>query len=92
MPPKEELYIVDYISAPEDDGGILFVSDKDTNQMSFEPLSEITLDITSKSMNHFSAMSLGRRVRGYFVIDESGMPSGEADFVTPLRADQTESF
>lgn len=92
MPPKEELYIADFISTPEDDGGILFVSNKETNQMSFEPLGEITIDITSKSMNHFSATSLGRRVRGYFVIDEFGMPSGEADFVTPLRVDQTESL
>mgnify|MGYP003606021753 CR=1 FL=1 len=92
MPQREELHIVDVVPSSVDDECVLFVADKLTHQISFEPLSDISIDIKSRNaISHFSARSLGRRVIGFYTIDDDGSVNGEADFVTPLLAGEVES-
>lgn len=92
MPQRIEMRIIESIKTPAEDERILLVEDKETNQVSFEPLHDITLDIVSKALTHFSARSLGRHVTGFYNANQAGEISGEVDFLTPLAPGEMEEY
>ncbi len=92
MAKSEELKIVSVETSSLEEDGFFFVADKQTRQMSFEPLEDIFVSARTATLAYFSAQSLGRRVRGFIGVAKDGTQYGEVDFVTPLRAGEDEVF
>ena len=94
MPKSETLHIIG-ISLPlesESAEAIVYAANKQTGQMSFEPLESISINNRSINTQFFSARSLERRIRGYYSAETPSQNKGEIDIVTPLSADEFEQF
>lgn len=92
MARSEELRIVSIEAPSIEEEGFIFMSDKYTGQISFEPLEKIHIDSKTTTLAFFSAKSLGRRVRGFVGYNKNNVPYGEVDFVTPLGPGEYEQF
>lgn len=80
----EELWILTAENNLVTDEDVLFMEDEKTRQISFEPLESISINQQSVDTLHFTATSLGRRVRGYYKPSQERIRNGRAVITTQL--------
>lgn len=92
MPKSETLHVLGLSQPLSAEELVVYAADKEEGQMSMEPLQEISINNRSMRTDYFSAISLGRRVRGYYSADTPHQVKGEIDIVTPLAPGAVEEL
>lgn len=91
--PKLEVLDIIHIDQPLESGDVFaYASNRETGQMSIEPLQDVMVNNRSVNTEYFIARSLGRRVRGLYSAESNKAVKGEFDIVTPLGTDEEEKF
>lgn len=91
---KSETLRIMSIEPPLEEGGdsVVYAADKRTGEEDLVEINEISINNKSITTEYFSAVSLGRRVRGYYTEADTTLGKGEIDIVTPLAAGESEQF